>query len=1188
MNWAAFHIIEVMSQERFGLKRIGFLAASQSFNAATDVIVLSTQLLKKEMQARSPYEIGMAFNTLSNIATEDLARDLLPDVMTMLSSARPYVRKKATLVLYKLFLQYPQGLRLAFDHIKRRLADDHPSVVCCAVNVICELARIKPSNYLILVPELFDLLTKSTNNWMTIKITKLMSSLVQVEPRLARKLLEPLATIVQTTPAKSLMYEAISTITHALQYTKKPDGSDAKNVPAVVRLCTDRLRELVRDPDQNLKYLGLVGLVELMKSHPRVVAEHRELVLTCLMDDDVTIRFRALELVTGMVTRRNLQDIIESLLGHLEGAEGLYREELISKIIFMCSRDKFAYLTDFAWYIDILAKLAYIPNTSHASTIANQLLDVTVRVEEVRPVAMAKLLPMLADNVLFNNIKSYSSLAKPVTTTTEESSEGNQDLGPGAILHAAAWIVGEYASIIPKNMHQIVIDALLQPGVLILPPSIQAVYVQASLKITAVAASLASKSKSGDTAHFFELASNVCERLQPFVVSPHVEVQERACLTRELLKTLGIKFNAPPPATPIRATSDMDLMALSSLPSDGPATPLSVDSIAPLEADIRTISAVLVSLFEEELRPVNPRAQKRVPVPEGLDLDAWINPAESKQKEDKKESLMYTYISFEDSYGVADDDYAGSKGSGAAAYSGSDDGDDDDDKWLERMRRKNRKRDIALWGDGLPKKKKGKEKKEKKESNDPYMLKKSKNTNDDEEDDYDNVPVKQLNVTDLGVKSGGIDVSIFGDFGKSKKKTKKGKKGKSGYDSDEPAGRKSYRILSDEEDIPDGGASDDDRAASKPANKLADALANIDLSTPLGDDDVIPVRTHRTADASAGGRASKKGRSRILGEEEPEPVKEKKSSKKEKTEKSTKSSKAEKSEKTVKKSKKKENAEEVEAAPKKKEKKEKKAPVKEGNSVAAAEPFFHTIVNDKTIHIKYAAFVQPLGDAQTGTATIQFKLEPKSSKRSVENVTLQLPEGVTTKAGESMVVLAAKVAPKSKENKGYFEKASFELNVPDLSGSNPLPFIGSVQYSAKGDITALNAPVIVSIGSQIIPTVIDQEEYREMMTKNGAVFKGAAGVVPAIPKSTGKFDVPGTLDAICGIFRAYPVARSPEHVILFGRTLSKVNVTAFVKYDGSSGFQVTIKSPIESHADLLLAEMQAIINNVIAASKEPQ
>jgi hypothetical protein len=37
------------------------------------------------------------------------------------------------------------------------------------------------------------------------------------------------------------------------------------------------------------------------------------------------------------------------------------------------------------------------------------------------------------------------------------------------------------------------------------------------------------------------------------------------------------------------------------------------------------VVAELWSLFEGELNPVAPKAQKKVPVPEGLDLDAWIN-----------------------------------------------------------------------------------------------------------------------------------------------------------------------------------------------------------------------------------------------------------------------------------------------------------------------------------------------------------------------------------------------------------------------------------------------------------------------------------------------------------------------------------------------------------------------------------
>lgn len=48
-------------------------------------------------------------------------------------------------------------------------------VQSAAVSVICELARKNPKNYLSLAPIFFKLLTTSSNNWMLIKIIKLVS-----------------------------------------------------------------------------------------------------------------------------------------------------------------------------------------------------------------------------------------------------------------------------------------------------------------------------------------------------------------------------------------------------------------------------------------------------------------------------------------------------------------------------------------------------------------------------------------------------------------------------------------------------------------------------------------------------------------------------------------------------------------------------------------------------------------------------------------------------------------------------------------------------------------------------------------------------------------------------------------------------------------------------------------------------
>lgn len=51
MSWASFYVLEVMSSQRFHHKAIGYLAAGQSFREDTDVLMLTTNLLKKASNA---------------------------------------------------------------------------------------------------------------------------------------------------------------------------------------------------------------------------------------------------------------------------------------------------------------------------------------------------------------------------------------------------------------------------------------------------------------------------------------------------------------------------------------------------------------------------------------------------------------------------------------------------------------------------------------------------------------------------------------------------------------------------------------------------------------------------------------------------------------------------------------------------------------------------------------------------------------------------------------------------------------------------------------------------------------------------------------------------------------------------------------------------------------------------------
>jgi len=72
--------------------------------------------------------------------------------------------------------------------------------------------------------------------------------------------------------------------------------------------------------------------------------------MQCLDDRDESIRYRALDLIAGMLSKKNLVDIVKKLMEHMDKAEGTaYRDELLSKIIQVCSQSNYQYITNFEW-----------------------------------------------------------------------------------------------------------------------------------------------------------------------------------------------------------------------------------------------------------------------------------------------------------------------------------------------------------------------------------------------------------------------------------------------------------------------------------------------------------------------------------------------------------------------------------------------------------------------------------------------------------------------------------------------------------------------------------------------------------------------------------------------------------------------------------------------------------------------
>jgi len=563
MTWATFAVVEVMSHSRFVTKRPGYLASAICFNDKTDVGLLTINLFKKDFGSKSQYESGLALTCLSSICSPEICRDLLTDLIAMLSSSRPYLRKKTILCLYRVFLTDPQALRTCFPKLKDRLGDEDQGVLTATVNTFLELGRKNAKNYLSLVPQLYHILVNTTNNWLSIKLLKVFQLLCPLEPRLPAKMESPLMNLLNTTKAQSVEFEAIRCCIRVM-----PEGT------ALMNLAIEKLQSFLNSSDRNLRFLGLMLFNEVLgmpKFKDKVqIADLHGTVLTSIEESDSTARKVALQLLDKIVTPTTFCDTVRKLMDFSKNSS--QPDEFMGTVLRMGARDRYALLEDFAWYLLILAEIARNIDTAHADMVADQMIDIVVRVPLVRPYAVTLALGLL-------DRSSASSTSADTEANIVNKDSGSMDLAT-PVVGACAYIIGEYHEAFEAPAEAMFVKAakamLVPKQIQNLEPAIQTQCVWAVTKIYLGA----SKHAPGAVKEIYEL---LAEKLPAFIQSTHVDVAERAALSLHLANF-----------------------------SKGDAAKVSIG----------------LALFEEPLLPVQADAQAGVPIPDGLDLDTPFFEAE--------------------------------------------------------------------------------------------------------------------------------------------------------------------------------------------------------------------------------------------------------------------------------------------------------------------------------------------------------------------------------------------------------------------------------------------------------------------------------------------------------------------------------------------------------------------------------
>eukprot|EP00441_Pelagodinium_beii_P042722 CAMPEP_0197631922 /NCGR_PEP_ID=MMETSP1338-20131121/8918_1 /TAXON_ID=43686 ORGANISM="Pelagodinium beii, Strain RCC1491" /NCGR_SAMPLE_ID=MMETSP1338 /ASSEMBLY_ACC=CAM_ASM_000754 /LENGTH=1034 /DNA_ID=CAMNT_0043203463 /DNA_START=17 /DNA_END=3121 /DNA_ORIENTATION=- len=504
MSFSSFGVVEVMSTNRFAIKRPGYLAASLSFNEKTDVGLLTINLFKKDFGSKSQYEAGMAISCLSCITNPEISRDIITDLLSLLASSRAYLRKKTVLCLYKIFLKDPPALRTCFPKLKDRLTDEDQGVLTATVNTFLELARKNARNYLSLVPQFYHILVNTSNNWLSIKLLKVFQILTPLEPRLIPKLVEPLTNILNTTKAQSVEFEAIRCVVRAM-----PEGT------SLAALALEKLQAFLNSSDRNLRFLALDLLREVL-GRPEfkdqlALPDLHDKVLTSIEESDDTARRIALQLLDASVSPSNFQEAVQRLLDFSRKASA--NDEFVGTILSMGARDRYALVEDFAWYLLILGEIGRSTDSAHAETVAVQFVDICMRVPQVRPYAITLALGLLdataprASSEL-SNAPAESPLAMPM-------------------VGACAWLLGEYHADVEKPAEANFMSAakilLNAKTVQALDPCVQTQCIWAATKLY-----LSSPQHAAGAVT--ELHSLLNSSLPAFVRSTHVDVSERASL----------------------------------------------------------------------------------------------------------------------------------------------------------------------------------------------------------------------------------------------------------------------------------------------------------------------------------------------------------------------------------------------------------------------------------------------------------------------------------------------------------------------------------------------------------------------------------------------------------------------------------------------------------------------------------
>jgi AP-1 complex subunit gamma-1 len=381
------------------------------------------------------YIVGLALCTLGNIASPEMSRDLFPEIENLIATSNPYIRRKAALCAMRICHKVPDLQEHFVEKASQLLSDRNHGVLLCGLTLVTSLCEADEEEggeegivekFRQFVPGLVKTLkslstsgyspehdvTGITDPFLQVKILRLLRVLAVGDAATSEQINDILAQVATNTEAaknvgNSILYEAVLTILDI----EADSGLRVLGVNILGKFLTNR--------DNNIRYVALNTLIKVVAIEPNAVQRHRNTILECLRDPDISIRRRALDLSFTLINDSNVRVLIRELLAFLEVADNEFKPTMTSQI--GIAADKFAPTK--RWHFDTMLRVMTLAGNYVKEQILSSFVRLIATTPELQTYAVQKL---------------YVNLKKDIT---QES-----------LTQAGAWCIGEYT------------DALLRGG----------------------------------------------------------------------------------------------------------------------------------------------------------------------------------------------------------------------------------------------------------------------------------------------------------------------------------------------------------------------------------------------------------------------------------------------------------------------------------------------------------------------------------------------------------------------------------------------------------------------------------------------------------------------------------------------------------------------------------------------------